>query len=278
MTDNVYVLSDSGHVAIARSIIEQTIFLAWGKLIPKLPKPTGVAAVGTTTSSATLPEGTHEYVVTAWNAFGETEKSQNAVVVLGVGKNSATLSWIQVASSSGYFVYRKDSTSGNMLRIATVTGGGTLSFVDTGLALGIEIAPVINTTSEDPWTNVPPAAKVSHTKLYNEVGRRRAITKKYVKPDPNGDIDTPKGRWSESSIPTRYVYIQVGYALTDASDQTLYQLGAFIGTVGSAGNENANYLLPNQIADAGTLFALSNVSPIYRNSSTREIRELVITF
>lgn len=276
MSDNVYVLSDSGHVAIARSIIEQELFLAWGKLIPKVLKPVGFAGVGAVAAGTLPPLSTQQYCITAYNAFGETEATANITVVLTGSQNTINLSWLQSSSCDGYYIYRNNGLGMN--RIAKVVGPAVLTFSDTGVAVGIELAPTLNTTSDDAWTDSPPSAKINHTKLYNEVGRRRAITKKYVKPDVNGDIDTPKGRWSESLVPTRYVYLQVGYALTDAADQIIYQLGTYVGTAGKPGFENANYLLPDQILDFGTLFALSNVSPIYRNSSTREIRELVITF
>jgi hypothetical protein len=276
--NNVYVLSDTGHIAIARSIIEQELYLAWGKLIPKVAAPTGLAGDGAVSGVGTLPLGTHQYAVTAYNDFGETTISNTPTISVVDGESSVVLTWSQSAGCSGYHIYRWDAGDSKFKRIGSVSSPTTLTFTDTGFALTEVFPPAINSTCDDPWTTTPPAANPAHTKLYNEVGRRRAITKKYVTPDVNGDIDTPNGRWSESLVPTRHIYLQVGYALTDAADQTLYQMGAFVGTTPASGFENSNYLLPGQIAESGTLFALSNVSPIYRNSSTREIRELVITF
>lgn len=273
---NVFVLNDSGHIALARSIIEQSLFLGWGKLISKLATPTGGTIAGATDASGTLVAGTYGYKVAARNDFGKTAATAEMSITLSDAQNAVNLSWSNISGATGYSVYRKNSSDGKFYLIADVTA---TSYRDVGAALGTEEAPTTNTTSDDAWTDTPPAANPKHTKLYNEVGRRKAVTKRYVVPNANGDIDTGDGnRYSYSDTPTRWVYLQVAYALTDAADQTIYQLGVFVGTVPVAGQENNNYLLPNQVQDPGTLFSLSNISPIYRNAATREIREIVITF
>lgn len=278
MSDNNFVLSNSGHIALAKSFIEQDVFLAWGGLISKVPVPTGVGSSSATVSNGTLAGTSQSYLVTAINNYGETSASAVTTLTITSPKNAAVLTWSQSSGATGYNIYRLNIATGTYLLIATVLGQSTVTYTDLGAAVGTAVPPVTNTTSSDPWTDTPPAANPAHTALYSEVGRRRALIKKYVTPDVNGAYQTPNGTWSESLTPTRYVYIQVGFALEDASAQTIFQMGLFVGTVPLAGYELANYLLPNQVTSQGTLFSLSNVAAIYRNASTREIREMVVTF
>lgn len=275
--DNNFVLSNSGHIALAKSFIEQDIFVAWGGLINKVNAPSGVGSSSSKQDGGTLAGTTPVYVITAFNDYGETTASVSTTVSIVSPKNSAVITWTLSAGATGFNIYRYDTTLGAYKLIGTVAGT-VATFTDTGLPLGTATPPVTNSTSDDAWTDTPPSANAAHTKLYSEVGRRRALIKKYVVPDVNGSYQTPNGTWSESDTPTRYVYIQVGFALEDASNQTIYQMGLFVGTTPVAGYENANYLLPNQVSSQGTLFSLSNVAAIYRNASTREIREMVVTF
>lgn len=128
------------------------------------------------------------------------------------------------------------------------------------------------------WTDVAPVPNPVDTRLIKEVGRRLVTVKKYVVPNPNGEITTTQGNFSESRTPTRTVFIQVNHDVTDASDQTIYQVGLFIDTVAKAGKSNQSWLLPTEVEDQGYLITLANVAPIVRNAATKEVRQLVLNF
>lgn len=114
--------------------------------------------------------------------------------------------------------------------------------------------------------------------LINEVGRRQVTFKAYAFEDPSGTIVAQGRTWSLSSTPTRHLYLQYKFDPGDASDKIIYQLGIFMGTVPTVGNENLQYLIPQQIQDFGTILTIENVEPYPRNPSTREMLEIVITF
>lgn len=128
------------------------------------------------------------------------------------------------------------------------------------------------------WSSEIPSPEVTDTKLMNEVGRRLVVIKKYVTPATNGEITTSTGSWSESTNPTRHVYLKVDHDLTDASDSTVVQIGLFTGTVVKPTSTNKTWLLPSELTSIGTLLACANIQPIVRNSATKESRQFVLTF
>lgn len=267
------VLTTSGHIAIASAIKSQTLHLAWGDLPDFLSAPTVASAV-VLTGQGSLQSGLYNYVVTAINNVGETTVSPVCEVTISEGASAVSLTWPSVTGAKGYRVYGRTPNSTYYL-ISEVT---TTTFIDLGTSVGTTAAPSANTTSLETWTTTPPTPTTSYTSLCRELGRRKASIVKYVTPDDNGAYLTTQGRWSESSVPTKHIYVYVGFDLNDAVDSTIYQFGLFIGTVAITGYENALYLTPDLISSTGSLLALENVSPIYRNSSTREVHELVMTF
>lgn len=265
------ILTETGHTAIASAIKNQSLYLAWGDLGDYLPAPTVAAVPGTT--GGQLPANTYAYKVTAVNGGGETVGSATATVTTSTPTSVASLSWAPVAGAIAYRVYGR---SGVLGYLDTVKG---TSWTDDGSRSPTsKEPPTTNTTSAPAWDDNPPTPLTSQTGLYHEVGRRKASLVKYVVPDPEGPYSTTQGRWSESPEPTKYIYIYVGFDLTDASSSIIRQFGLYVGTKPSTGNENAQYLTPGQIADPGSLLSLQNVTPIYRNSSSREVHELVATF
>lgn len=267
------VLATSGHAAIAAAVKANDIHLAWGDLPPFLGAPTGVTGTSQAGTS-TVEIATHEYVVTTVNEFGESIQSDVITVVVAASDRVVNLSWTPVTYATGYKVYKKVGVEYQLLDTAA-----TASYNDNGSVIPNDTQPpVADTTSITPWTTTPPAPNLEHTKLYREVGRRKVMMSKFVVPDVSGAYVTTNGRWSEVGYPTPYLYLYIGYDLTDAQTATIYQLGLFLGTVPSAGNEAKIYLLPSEIDEEGDLLSLEHVSPIYRNSSTREIHEIVITF
>ncbi len=131
-----------------------------------------------------------------------------------------------------------------------------------------------------PWQleDNPPAPDDAAEALLLEIGRRLSTVKSYAMEDANGDIVANGTKWSKTNTPTRHVYLQFKFDADDASEEIIRQLGIFIGTIPSAGNEQKHYLLPSDIETGGTLFMAENVKPIARNNATREMFEYIITF
>lgn len=282
--NNQYTITDRAHVAITEYVKERETYLAWGDIPPSLTAP--VIGTKDPVSGGSLTPGNYRYRVTAFVDFGETNGSSVASVDLVSGQGTVTLGWSAVTGADGYRVYRLNTATGNyeFLTQVTVTNYQDAGTVNLDPA---RVAPSTNGTVINPWTTSPIAPSETLNKLYREVGRRRANIKKFVKRDPEGEIETvitnSQGeleliKWSESLTPTNNLYFQVGFALTDASDKTIYQFGVFTDTVPAVGNENKNYLTPDQIQDVGKLLAVANVAPVYRDSTSREIREVIITF
>jgi hypothetical protein len=268
------VLTNSGHIAIAKAIHDKTLFLAWGDLPPFIEAPADVVPSVIVDGSSLLNIGIYEYVVTSLNEFGETDPTaviQTSITSVG---HAIKLDWTSVVGATGYKIYGR--VNGITKYLTTIT---TNTFTDNGsINPGVANPPTANTTSAEAWGQDPLNPNVLHSRLYREVGRRKILTKKYVVPDPEGPYATTQSRWSESSIPTRHLYVYVAFDLDDASTSTLFQYGLFIDTVAISGYENANYLTPDLVDDPGTMLSIENTSPIFRNRSTREIHEIVMTF
>ena len=269
------VLTNSGHTAIATAVHDKDLFLAWGDLPAFIEPPANFHGVVEENTGGGLNSSTYEYVVTAVNEFGETTPSQVFNMTIANNNSSIVLDWDAVTGVGiTYKVYGR--LNGDLRFIASTAD---LTFKDTGLAISSgAVPPTANTTSASSWGSTPPSPSVSHSKLLREIGRRKVLTKKYVKPDPEGPYVTTQARWSESLVPTRHVYVYVAFDLNDAATSTLYQYGLFIDTTAKPGFENANYLFPDQVEHAGSMLSLENTTPIFRNPSTREIHEIVMTF
>jgi len=97
-----------------------------------LQVPTGLAVVSSATGG-TLPAATYQYQISAIGAQGETLGSSPAqVVITGVGTtNSVVLTWNTVAQATGYKIYGRSTTAGQVGLMATI-GQGTYTFTDTG--------------------------------------------------------------------------------------------------------------------------------------------------
>jgi hypothetical protein len=273
-------MTNTGHVAIAEAVMAQALWLAWGDLPAFLPAPSGLAATEADGGGALAQGASLGYVMTASNNNGETVASAEFDYTTTGANAAVTVTANPVSGATKYSLYGR-TPSATMYLIGTNT---TPSIVDTGATLGTTSPPTTNGTSATPWTTTPPAPNADSTQLYEELCRRLCILKKYVKPDANGPYTTASGSWSDSvaedgvtPVPTRYIYMYVGFNLSDVSSATLYQYGIFLGTTPIAGYEQATYLLPNQISDPGTLLAIENIAPVIRTPTTRQVVEVVLT-
>lgn len=92
--------------------------------------------------------GMQYYVLTAYNATGETVASVEVSVNVDVVTKRVTLTWSTVAGATGYKLYRATAsgTYGASSLRATINGGSTATYVDDGTATGAGTPPTANTT------------------------------------------------------------------------------------------------------------------------------------
>jgi hypothetical protein len=269
------ILTNSGHVAIAEAMFNSQMYLAWGDLPPFLGAPVGLAA--SLISGGSLISGVqYSYIITAYNKAGETTGSTSVSVTPSSTNSACMLIWTATSNAIGYNIYGRTTTD-NYSLLDTTTG---ITYTDTGVSSvtsSVKV-PTIDTTSLTPWTNTPSTPSILSSGLCREIGRRKVQVLSYVIPSASGAYITPQGQWNAVNYPTQYIYAYVGFNLTDASTSTIYQYGLFIGTVPAAGFTNTQYITASQVSDPGSLLALENITPIYRNTSSREIHEVVMTF
>jgi hypothetical protein len=269
------ILTNSGHTAIAEAIYNSQLYLAWGGLSSFLGAPTGLSL--SPSNGGNLVNGTtYYYQVTAFTLAGETNGSTTSSITITSTSKQITLNWAPVSGAIGYNIYGR-TLADNFSLLATVT---TNTYSDTGVGsvtIGVK-PPSSDQTSATSWTTNPPTPLLTNNALYNEIGRRVVQLVQYVYPSSTGPYTTPSGTWAISTVPTSYVYAYVGFALTDAPTATIYQFGLFLNTVPAPGYISAPYLTPAQITSPGSLLALENITPIYRNTSSREIHEVVMSF
>lgn len=116
------------------------------------------------------------------------------------------------------------------------------------------------------------------SQLENEVGRKRAETIGYIKPDPYGSIPFEGSLYSLSATPTRHVYLSVRLAPEELSSNTIRETGIFIGgTIKGSVPASKTLYLPADVDEQGTLFALDNQPPLIRNNITTEVFHRVIS-
>lgn len=127
------------------------------------------------------------------------------------------------------------------------------------------------------WTDTPPREDATDKTLKKPVGIVATENISYVKPSTTGTIETDNAKWEVSADPTKYLYMKFRFTQTQNADSVIYQLGIFSDTTFSA-NPTDQYHLATDVADWGNLVMYENISPIHRNSTTKENFEFVITF
>ena len=100
----------------------------------------------------------------------------------------------------------------------------------------------------------------------------------FCKADPEGFAVTPTGRFSKTDEATNQLYFHCTFEFEDASDQTIRELGLFIGTeVADSCLPGQRYFIPSELKEPGILLVLENTVPLVRTASTREDFSMVIT-
>lgn len=130
------------------------------------------------------------------------------------------------------------------------------------------------------WGTTPPAEDENQTDLHAEIGRRKATEAYFVVPDVNGDIEIAgSGVFSRSANPTQYLLIVAKFMFAEGADETVREIGGFIGTVVDPTlPPGQQYFTPDQVDDKGQLLFVENRSQIIRSQSTREQFETLVIF
>lgn len=145
----------------------------------------------------------------------------------------------------------------------------------------------------DPAWNTPGAnlpSLVDSTALVHEVGRRTPNRVGFVLPDESGDIIVPVYAGAEDPVqearyrlvtdgtPTPFLYVQVQYNFSDASNAVISELGLFMNTELVDGlPEGQRYFTPGELKNPGLLLAVQIIVPgINRSPSMRQSNEFVM--
>ena len=126
------------------------------------------------------------------------------------------------------------------------------------------------------WTTPPREDNTIHN-IIKPVGTIKAEVKEFVNLDVNGSIETDSAKWSISGTPTRYLYLKFMFRQDNNPDDIIYQLGIHYNPQFSV-DPTTIFHNKDDVTDWGKLLLTENVAPIYRNNSTKEHFEYVITF
>jgi hypothetical protein len=143
------------------------------------------------------------------------------------------------------------------------------------------------------WGNgTPPLESIDATKLLNEIGRRALTRSLYVVPDTNGDIEVPvsttqnqdgswhveKEKFSSSGTPTRHLYLEFALDFTDAVDETIRELGLYVGSVLKPGLPAGQmFFQKSDFTSEGLLFEIEHKRPYIREVNRRTTFAWVIS-
>lgn len=129
------------------------------------------------------------------------------------------------------------------------------------------------------WDDAPEPEQATATSLLNELGRRRATQVLFCLPDPQGELVVPTGRFTVSTVPTKYLYMRFSFDFLDAPASTIREIAVFIDTKASPSvPAGQDYLVPAEVADPGMMLALEHIPKLVRSASIRQQFEFVIQF
>lgn len=220
------LLTRSGRTAMAASLKNQSIYLAWGRGDPAWE------------SSFTLTLPTNDSIQLPHAPVKNVTFTDTTGILLGN-------------------VYHVDSNSGLLSRLE-----------------GASLPENINIS----YTTATASESLSSTGLLDEIGRRVIDEVSFCQADPDGFVVTPTGRFSKTDTPTNQLYFHCTFDFEDASDQTIRELGLFIGTeISDTCPPGQRYFLPSDLKDPGILLVLENTVPLIQTAATREAFSFVIT-
>ena len=160
--------------------------------------------------------------------------------------------------------------------MAILTDSGRVAVAEAMMAKPIHLA----WGNGDPaWDITPVPEALGVSVLVAEVGRRKVTQAIYCLPDPEGEIVVTEGRFKISNVPTKYIYLRFAFEFADAADQTIRELGVFVGTVAvSSAPTGQDYITPAEIDNPGRLLVLENIPKLARSPQIRQQFEFVVQF
>lgn len=273
-----------GDKTIMGTVVEQGDVSIIGNLsltalaTPGAPAITDVGTPGNTTRAykvvAKCGSG-----VTAASAAGQTTTG-NATLS---STNYQTITWTRVAGATGYDIYRttangSPATTG---KIGSVTGGGTLTFNDTGLAGDSTTPPTANTTGAITHGGVIAAATTLNRLVHKKTGiannsatavltvtvpnANHAAVIRLMFLSSNGSTDAfESSRTAQGSVviarTTNAATVAVATALTAADIATVaagatHTLAYGVSSISGAVGETQTFTITVTINDSGNLGA-----------------------
>ncbi|EON2339051.1 hypothetical protein ACLLKL_002021 [Escherichia coli] len=138
-------------------------------------------------------------------------------------------------------------------------------------------------TGDQSWDGlaIRPSEAPGATKLIAETGRRLATSTSYVTEDPNGKIQVSTGKFTESTVPTKWLYLRFAYDFNDGRNDTIRELGVFVGGSMKPRDQtvsNNDYYLPSEIIDPGQLLVSEYIDKLVRGPQIKQQFEFVIQF
>lgn len=160
--------------------------------------------------------------------------------------------------------------------MAILTNSGRIAIAKAVMEQEIHLA----WGSGDPdWDDTPVAPDVTNTELVNEIGRRRVTQALYCLPDPLGELVVPEGRFTQSLVPTNYIYTRFTFDFSDAPTSEIREVAVFLGTERAVGVPlGKDYLEPAEVADPGQMLEIERVPKITRSALVRQQFEFVTRF
>lgn len=129
------------------------------------------------------------------------------------------------------------------------------------------------------WDTTPVPETTADTALVDEIGRRKVSIVQYCTPDPDGELVVPTGRFRQSEVPTRHLYMRFNYDFEDAPGASIREVAVFIGTQTDPDLPlGQTYFEPVQIVAPGTLLVIERTPKFDRSASVRQSFEFVVTF
>src|SRR5882757_444073 len=113
-----------------------------GVAVEDLPEP---VLAGSPTAGGALTAGIYKYYLTAINAVGETNLSNEITVTTAAGNLTATLTWAAVTGATGYKVYRTAAAGATGTELLVTTLGAVVTYADAAVGAPAGALPTTNT-------------------------------------------------------------------------------------------------------------------------------------
>ncbi len=177
--------------------------------VPQATLAAPVQAAAAAASGGSLSNGTTYYwIITATTQTGETIKSNQQSLAITTPNLTATLSWAQVAGATGYKVYRSTTTDTytTPALVTTITSGSTVTYNDTGTAVGAGAPPGVSTAVGDDVCLTNSASSI----LYDIDQSTLTVTSFSVDATYTGDIGLPRTNAAGGYVEYRTTSLKLG--------------------------------------------------------------------